>query len=708
MLPWLRRCRSRDGRVRPIPAADPRPAVLHLFAYTGLATLALAAAGAPRSTHVDASRPTVGWARRNADAVRAGRPRRSAGSSTTRSPSPGARSGADGATPASSSTRRATGTVRARAPGGSRTTCRALLDACAEAARARRLHAADRPHRGVRRRPPGARARPPRLRRPAASIGSGRPGARDARWPDPPARAPSRGRRGGHDDVVRSPTPPVLTSVANPRIKAALALRERRERERTGPDPGRWRPRAAAGARCRGRGRRGVRLRAAAGRPGRPGRARSAARGHGPGPRRRARPSFAKLAFGERAEGLARGRPDPVDRRSTGSTFRADPLVVVIEGVEKPGNIGAVLRSADGAGVDAVVAASPRTDLFNPNAIRASAGTIFTVPLAAAPTAEVLAWLASGGLRIVAARVDAGAALHRGRPDRAARDRPRGGGRRPDRCLGRRRHRGGPPADARRRRQPQRLGQRRDPALRGAPTARPPGPDREGGERGHVRLRHHRCRAGRRGRGLQGARARGDGRGRSTGGGSAAAVRTSAACRRSRCSTEPPGTREPGRATTGRDASARARLHDQPAGRMPPSPTIRVTCDRAARGGRRRLPRAAATIAGRGRVAVRHDDATHELAGDERRRRRRVGLEAAADRGPRRRSRSGPTARRRWPASCRRACSSSAAGRPAASSPRSTSGSASRRRSSSPGRASRRPTIRATPRSCAPRSNATA
>ncbi len=83
-------------------------------------------------------------------------------------------------------------------------------------------------------------------------------------------------------------------------------------------------------------------------------------------------------------------------------------MVAVVEGVEKPGNLGAVLRSADGAAVDAVVAASPRTDLFNPNAVRASAGTIFTVPLAAAPTVDVLAWLRERGLRIVAARVDAG------------------------------------------------------------------------------------------------------------------------------------------------------------------------------------------------------------------------------------------------------------------------------------------------------------
>ncbi len=83
-----------------------------------------------------------------------------------------------------------------------------------------------------------------------------------------------------------------------------------------------------------------------------------------------------------------------------------DPLVIVLEGVEKPGNLGAVLRSADGAGADAVIVADPRTDLFNPNAVRASLGSIFTVPLAAGSSTEVRNHLAAAGLRVVAARVD--------------------------------------------------------------------------------------------------------------------------------------------------------------------------------------------------------------------------------------------------------------------------------------------------------------
>ena len=84
-----------------------------------------------------------------------------------------------------------------------------------------------------------------------------------------------------------------------------------------------------------------------------------------------------------------------------------DPLVVVLEAVEKPGNLGAVLRSADAAGADAVIVADPRTDLFNPNAVRASLGTIFALPVAAGSSADVRAWLDERGIAVLAARVEA-------------------------------------------------------------------------------------------------------------------------------------------------------------------------------------------------------------------------------------------------------------------------------------------------------------
>ena len=117
--------------------------------------------------------------------------------------------------------------------------------------------------------------------------------------------------------------------------------------------------------------------------------------------------AFAKVAFGDRADGLvAVVRIPPM--RLDDLALPDDPLIVVVEAVEKPGNLGAVLRSADGAGVDALIAASPRTDLMNPNAIRASAGTIFSVPLASASTDEVIDWLGRRSIPIVATLVDAG------------------------------------------------------------------------------------------------------------------------------------------------------------------------------------------------------------------------------------------------------------------------------------------------------------
>ena len=116
--------------------------------------------------------------------------------------------------------------------------------------------------------------------------------------------------------------------------------------------------------------------------------------------------AFAKIAFGDRADGIVAVIRIP-SLRLDDLRLADEPLVVVIEGVEKPGNLGAALRSADGAGADALIAASPRTDLLNPNAIRASAGTIFSVPIAAAPTAEVIDWLRARSIRIVAAIVEA-------------------------------------------------------------------------------------------------------------------------------------------------------------------------------------------------------------------------------------------------------------------------------------------------------------
>jgi TrmH family RNA methyltransferase len=117
---------------------------------------------------------------------------------------------------------------------------------------------------------------------------------------------------------------------------------------------------------------------------------------------------LARLAFGQRAEGFVAVAHMP-QRELDELTLPACPLVAVVEGVEKPGNLGAVLRTADAAGLDAVILVDSRIELYNPNAIRASLGAIFTVPVVATSGAAALAWLRDGGLRLFAARVEAAA-----------------------------------------------------------------------------------------------------------------------------------------------------------------------------------------------------------------------------------------------------------------------------------------------------------
>lgn len=79
------------------------------------------------------------------------------------------------------------------------------------------------------------------------------------------------------------------------------------------------------------------------------------------------------------------------------------PLVVVLESVEKPGNLGAILRTADAAGVDAVLLCDPRVDLWNPNVIRASRGTVFAVPAVETDSPAALSWIRAKKMRALAA-----------------------------------------------------------------------------------------------------------------------------------------------------------------------------------------------------------------------------------------------------------------------------------------------------------------
>lgn len=114
---------------------------------------------------------------------------------------------------------------------------------------------------------------------------------------------------------------------------------------------------------------------------------------------------FEKIAFGDRSDGIVAVAKPPRTELSS-LTVQDEMLIAVLENVEKPGNVGAVLRSADAAGVSAVIVADAGTDLYNPNSIRASAGTIFSMPLIACSSDEALAWLRRHAFTIVATRVD--------------------------------------------------------------------------------------------------------------------------------------------------------------------------------------------------------------------------------------------------------------------------------------------------------------
>lgn len=101
---------------------------------------------------------------------------------------------------------------------------------------------------------------------------------------------------------------------------------------------------------------------------------------------------FARVAYRENSDGLI-GLARPQNHRLSDLKLPDNPLIVVLEAVEKPGNLGAILRTADAAGVDAVIVCDPRTDIYNPNVIRSSVGCLFTVQLATATSPEVHSWL---------------------------------------------------------------------------------------------------------------------------------------------------------------------------------------------------------------------------------------------------------------------------------------------------------------------------
>lgn len=113
-------------------------------------------------------------------------------------------------------------------------------------------------------------------------------------------------------------------------------------------------------------------------------------------------PVFMKIAYRDRPEGLLALCPQ-IHRTLADLTLPENPFLVIGEHIEKPGNLGTMLRTADAAGVDALVVCDRCTDINNPNVVRASIGTLFTVPVAEASTAETMEWLRAHHIATLAA-----------------------------------------------------------------------------------------------------------------------------------------------------------------------------------------------------------------------------------------------------------------------------------------------------------------
>jgi TrmH family RNA methyltransferase len=202
------------------------------------------------------------------------------------------------------------------------------------------------------------------------------------------------------EPVQPAAPPEPITSPANPRIKHLVRLRERRERDRSGlflVEGYRELRRALEagvevtelyacpdlylgeneGALVEAAARAGAEVVAVAEAP------------------------FRKASYRDRPEGLlgvAHQFPTGLERLAPGP----DPLLLVVEAIEKPGNLGTMLRTAEAAGAAAVIVCDPATDPFNPNVVRASLGTLFSVPLAVADTPGTIRRLRALGIRTVA------------------------------------------------------------------------------------------------------------------------------------------------------------------------------------------------------------------------------------------------------------------------------------------------------------------
>ncbi|MBF0330769.1 MAG: RNA methyltransferase [Candidatus Omnitrophica bacterium] len=115
---------------------------------------------------------------------------------------------------------------------------------------------------------------------------------------------------------------------------------------------------------------------------------------------------FGKMSYGDRVDGIL-GLVERPEVTLENLKLSANPLIVVMEGVEKPGNLGAVLRTCDGAGVEALIVCDEKTDIYNPNVIRASLGAVFAVQTVSCTNKEAVEFLRMKGVKTFAAVVQA-------------------------------------------------------------------------------------------------------------------------------------------------------------------------------------------------------------------------------------------------------------------------------------------------------------
>ena len=188
-----------------------------------------------------------------------------------------------------------------------------------------------------------------------------------------------------------TPAPPMISSPSNPRLKEVAKLREGRHRRRTGCFLIDGRREVERAIHC------GIRILELF--------VTEEVRFSGIPTTLVAENIFDKIAFGDRNDGILAVAETPQWSLDTFPTT-ALPLLAVLEGIEKPGNVGAVFRSVDGAGLDGILVTDPATDLFNPNTIRSSLGTIFKVPTAVTESCIAFDWLRRHGIHLAVARCD--------------------------------------------------------------------------------------------------------------------------------------------------------------------------------------------------------------------------------------------------------------------------------------------------------------